>query len=440
MPLTPNIADDQYCALIVRPPCKVQPALVNYVTLMLNYRYGLQIIVVEEMRDGATMLRKYSKQMRCVFVIQDEKVSAKMVLLAMSLMGRLPLFLLCPMALMGAHTRLSEGMKNVVPCAWELALRHSRGESGDPIAETLRANSIQGLLEEVDEGRDGTVSERVMERVQGLRTLPAMPELVMRLMQLVDDPVSTTQQLEQVLLDDPSVVLKLLQTVNSTTFKGNNKQDPSLKEAIVRLGTKKVAAIAQQIKLMNSFVRPEESEFDIGRFWEHSLACALVADILPFALEVQFDAYWVSCILHDLGKMVLGFFFWDHFHQISEVARLRGCSFHEAETHSGTTVEHDQVGQLLLIKSKVNADLIQAVRGHHALAGEAPPLSKLLFIANNLSKDLGFGYLSDETGEHSDADLEILGIGRQELSRIREHLRPLLAGLVKETVRPGGAG
>ena len=442
MPPTPKIPDDHYCALIVRPPGKVQQALVNYVTLMLNYRYGFDIIVADEMREGATVLRKYSKQMRCVFVIQDEKLYAKTVLLAMSLMGRLPLFLLCPMALMGAHVRLSKGMENVVPCAWELALRDRGEKSGDAIAETLRANSIQALLEEVDEVQAGTVSERVMERLQGLRTLPTMPELVLRLMRLLDDPAATAQQLEHLLMDDSSMVLKLLQTVNSTAYKGAaSKEEWSLKEAIVRLGTKKVAAIAQQIKLMNSFVRPGESEFDLGRFWEHSVACAIVADCLyseklvAFDQEIQFDSYWVGSILHDVGKMVMGFFFWDHFRQIIEDAQSGSCSFQEAERQAGVAVQHDQVGQLLLLKSGANETLVEAIKGHHTVGAAAPPLSKLLFLANNLSKDLGFGYLPDERGIYGDDELLALKLERDDVSRLQETLRSNVSSQVLDMVR-----
>ena len=35
-----------------------------------------------------------------------------------------------------------------------------------------------------------------------------------------------------------------------------------------------------QVKMMNAIVRPEESRFDLRRFWEHSVGCALICDRL----------------------------------------------------------------------------------------------------------------------------------------------------------------
>ena len=38
--------------------------------------------------------------------------------------------------------------------------------------------------------------------------------------------------------------------------------------------------IAQQVKQLNSLVKPQNSNFDINRFWTHSLGTALIADKL----------------------------------------------------------------------------------------------------------------------------------------------------------------
>ncbi len=60
--------------------------------------------------------------------------------------------------------------------------------------------------------------------------------------------------------------MKIMQVANSPVFAGTGRGESSLKEAIVRLGLRKVGAIAQQIALINSFVVPEDSGFDLQRF------------------------------------------------------------------------------------------------------------------------------------------------------------------------------
>jgi HD-like signal output (HDOD) protein len=76
-------------------------------------------------------------------------------------------------------------------------------------------------------------------------------------------------------------VHKLLQIVNSPLFAGSGHQDGwTLRESLVRLGRQRVGAIAQQVKLMNNLIKPESSQFNLERFWTHSLTSAFIADYL----------------------------------------------------------------------------------------------------------------------------------------------------------------
>ena len=56
-------------------------------------------------------------------------------------------------------------------------------------------------------------------------------------------------------------------------------------DIIMRLGLKKVGVIAQQIILMNSLVKIKETSFDLRRFWEHSVGCALIDDAASRVVE-----------------------------------------------------------------------------------------------------------------------------------------------------------
>ena len=59
-------------------------------------------------------------------------------------------------------------------------------------------------------------------------------------------------------------------------------------------------AIAQQIKLINSLVKPENSPFNLRRFWVHSVGCAVIADG-PVGI---FDEHGVLHTLHeDVGRL-----------------------------------------------------------------------------------------------------------------------------------------
>ena len=72
--------------------------------------------------------------------------------------------------------------------------------------------------------------------------------------------------------------------------------------------------------------------------------------MLPWKEELAFNDYWIGALLHDAGKLVLGFFFWDHFEEIIrrililrlERARLLGyhdfSAYRTANTMAGTAL------------------------------------------------------------------------------------------------------
>ena len=439
-----TLQEDQYYAIIVRQQGKIGQVLFKYVVLILNYRYGLQIVLAESVNEAAGILRKNSKQVRCIFVVRREKVQNKMFLYALSLQGNIPLFFLCPLVMWGQQSRICDGMKNIIVCAWERAFQKNKNSLGNLMAEYLKEGSLQELLEMSDQVPYEQLQVQVEKRVKSLQTLPTIPEIVLRIMRLVHDPNCNVEALEQLLLNDPSIVQKLLQVVGSPVFAGAAHTGKwTLKEAIVRLGLKKAGAIAQQVKMMNTFIKPEDSMFDLRRFWEHSIGCAMLSEkictenLIPMKSEIPFDTYWITGILHDIGKMILGFFFWDHFQNVvSKMAEDEGgmLSFRDAEAQLGDMAHHEHVGQLLLMKSNVRKELVEAVSSHHRAEESSSELSCLLNLVNNMSKDLGLGYLPEEKGMYEEPVLNGLQISLQDIEALREKLNEEVVPAIKQVV------
>ena len=148
--------------------------------------------------------------------------------------------------------------------------------------------------------------------------------------------------------------------------------------------------IAQQIKLMNSLVKPQESQFDIRRFWEHSLGVALIADrlvtqkLIPLKKEISFNDYWIAALLHDIGKLTLGLFFWNHFEEILQEMAKSSSSFRDAERQLDDVANQEYLGQILLLKARVGEDLVEAVGKHNSPGKRPAPLTCLLNLADNL--------------------------------------------------------
>ena len=272
---------EEEVGLLVQQDGTSQQALVKYLTLMLNYLYGFNIIIAPTMGEASALMMTRTRRIRCAFVVQDEDVS-KTTVTALSRRGEMPLFLLLPEHKLATNRELCQGAKNVSLYAWEQVTQRQNGPSlRELIEEVFERNGIGGLFDGSRHLSYRVLLQRVQRRLKHLKTLPTLPEVVLKIVEVINDPNSSAEELEEVLLSDPAIVHKLVQIVNTTTFAGSgHRGEWTLREAIVRLGRKKVGSIALQIKLMNSLVKPKDSQFDLRRFWIHSVGCAMVADKL----------------------------------------------------------------------------------------------------------------------------------------------------------------
>jgi HD-like signal output (HDOD) protein len=425
-----NEPAEQY-ALIVAPEGRTQKSIVRHLMLLFNYRYGLDLIVANSFYEGFSAAQRYESRLICAAAILDRKTASRTSISSLNLDGKLPLFLVIPEHVKQQHEELCYRLDDLWFVTWEEALAADEPGSLQRMVERVFARRNVGELfsEEVLALPFEQMQARVAQRVRNVKTLPTLPEVALRIMTMIDDPDSTVEELEDVLAADPAIVHKLLQVVNSPLFAGSgHKGDWTLHDAIVRVGLQQVSAIAPQIKLMNSLVKPEQNLFDLRRFWEHSVACAVIADrlykakLLPLHDDLPFNDYWIGALLHDAGKLVLGFFFWEHFQELISYMGTHRCTFREAEKATGDVANHELLGRLLLIKSHVSEPLVEAVATHHTAGSQPSDLVCLIHLANELSTELGFGYLPDESRLYAAEVLRKMGLETADVIGLRARL------------------
>ena len=427
--------------LIVQQPGKPQQVLAKFVMLVLNYRYGLDIIVTDNFVEAFSIVQKRKNKIRCTFIIQNKKVEGTKSILSLNLDDTIPLFFLLPTPLLAAQKETCRRLQNAAYCAWEVAFTQKKTSLHQSIDEVLIRHGIGDLFVEMEQYSHDELQQRIEQRFAHINTLPTLPEVALRIMELTENPQTSAEELETVLSSDPAIVHKLLQLVNSPIFAGSaHKGEWALQDAVVRLGMKKVGAIAQQIKLMNSLVKPRESEFDMRRFWEHSIGVALIADrlvtghMVSLKVEISFNDYWIAGLLHDIGKLPLGLFFWNHFEEILEQMARTGCTFRQAECELGDVANHEYLGQVLLLKARVGENLVEAV-GRHNSPGQSPaPLTCLLHLADNLCKELGAGYLAEEPVTYANSALNALDLKEEDVDGFKEALGQQVLDEIRELV------
>ncbi len=145
----------------------------------------------------------------------------------------------------------------------------------------------------------------VNQFVQQISHIATLPEVTLKIIELVEDPSSTAQDLHNVISNDPALGSRILKVVNSA-FYGLPGQIGSINRAIVLLGLNAVKNIAIAASLAKLYRGGQLCPgFSARDLWTHSIASAacakLVADTIKLGLP---DEAFLGGLIHDIGIMV----------------------------------------------------------------------------------------------------------------------------------------
>lgn len=219
--------------------------------------------------------------------------------------------------------------------------------------------------------------------------MPPFPRSVLRVIELSADINCSPKDLVQVIEHDPVLTMKLLKLVNSAFF-SLTRSIASVRHALVYLGLNTVKNLALSIATVDSLPRKKVDCFHTQDFLLHSLTTASIAQHIAKKFNIEADAtdVFVAGLLHDFGKAVLAQFETGLFAQAVQEAAANQESLHIAELRV-IGADHAQVGGMLAEKWDLPTELVNCIREHHQ--GISSPLGDCIFIANQISKQAGFG-------------------------------------------------
>lgn len=169
--------------------------------------------------------------------------------------------------------------------------------------------------------------------------LPTLPQVVVNLMAILDDPKTSVRDINNVMGKDPALVAKLLKLVNSA-FYGIPKKVSSIPQAIAILGFKTIKSLTISASVLGMF-EDDGDGFSYKDFWTYSVGVATVNRFLVNSLSTDPmsgcagahpDTAFVTGLLHGIGKLILDQYASDEFQAIFTRASNDKISFHKAET------------------------------------------------------------------------------------------------------------
>jgi len=205
--------------------------------------------------------------------------------------------------------------------------------------------------------------EKAGELVESIEDLPTLPEVVIGITQLVDDPDATAEDVYRIVSTDPSLSATMLKLVNSA-FYGVSRSVTSLEQAIRILGFVTVRNIALAAFVFDAFVTGK-GQFDYKGFWMHSIGSAVAAKVLARRRRIKGSGeYFVFGLLHDLGEIVLMQYTPEKLEEIIDQA-TDGKELSEAE-RAVVACTHNEIGAALAGKWDFPPSLVAVISGHCA--------------------------------------------------------------------------
>jgi diguanylate cyclase (GGDEF)-like protein len=175
-----------------------------------------------------------------------------------------------------------------------------------------------------------------LEKLQELKAMGDLPSpkgAALAVMRLTRKEGVSIAELARTVQTDPALVGRRIKAANSAQM-GAHRPIAAVQDALILLGIPTVRYLALSFSLLSGYRNGRCEKFDYGRFWSHSLACAVAAQAL--AMQVRCappeEAFSVG-LLCRIGELALATVFPEDY------ARLLGAA---AESDEGLAArEHE---------------------------------------------------------------------------------------------------
>lgn len=139
--------------------------------------------------------------------------------------------------------------------------------------------------------------------VTDVRSIFSLPDVVIRINELIDSGEATNTELERVILNDPALTAKLLRFANSSYFGLSGKVETVLR-AISIIGHKELRNMVIASSVTATFKGIPSDLANMDTFWYHSVTCGVTARLLASSVDSR-ERFFIAGLLHGVGRLIL---------------------------------------------------------------------------------------------------------------------------------------
>lgn len=195
-----------------------------------------------------------------------------------------------------------------------------------------------------------------------INRVPVLSGAVQEGLRLLRDPQVDMGALAQVLQHDPGVTVNILRLANTPYF-GSVNRVSNLRDAVVRLGAKRVSQLLLTVAVTPR-ISGELEGYDQApcTLLEQSLAIAVASELTAAELGLEAPSHtFTAGLLANIGKIVLSQFLNNEYEQVAALVENEAISFEEAERRV-LGADHAEIGAELLASWNLPDDIVRVVR------------------------------------------------------------------------------
>lgn len=246
--------------------------------------------------------------------------------------------------------------------------------------------------------------------------LQPLPASTVRLASLLNSDDSDLSEITDIVAYDEALAMRLIRAANSAAT-GGTARVTRPQDAVLRLGFARVLSFSVASSV-NSLMKKSVQSYGLseGSLWEHSIATAAAAEVLPefTSEELPLEAF-TAALLHDVGKLVMGRYLSQEDQLWIERAKTEGgVTALEAERQV-LNMHHGELGGIIAQHWDLPERIVKGIIYHHNPEEGVDVVCDAVYVSNILSKAI----TNQPVGYPNEDSLQRLGLQAK-------HMEPLL--------------
>ncbi len=276
--------------------------------------------------------------------------------------------------------------------------------------------------------------------VKGVTKLASLPEVCVRVNEMVDDPRCSAADIGKVVAQDTALSAQLLRIANSAFFNFPSRIS-TISRAILVIGERELRYLVLAMSAVRSFVDVPAGVINMATFWRHSVYVGALARLIARRCGVlHSERLFVAGLLHDVGLLVLLMREPELVCKALEGAQFSGEPLYSCE-QTLLGCDHADVGYELLQAWRLPPQLCEAVGCHHAIerADEARLDAAIIHLADIVANkaEMTVDY-SGSVLSYDPLAWELTGLSEALVPELMAEVEPLFAeswALIQPLVR-----